>query len=254
MLDKFFYEPTGEYGKINGDLLFKAGIGYQILPRFYVSINGQYGSSSAKFEFYPDWSIPIEVWGGSPAHKQSFTFDIYSLGLGVFYRYPINEKIFISAAGSVDSYTGKMSFEVASTQWATGPIENETYVDYPLTTANLEDNSWGWKLDLGFHFKLVGALSAHIGGSYRHVKFSNLRGDGEQQSFDTLIEFSTELVEESNYFGLGNFEVHTPGWEWYGVLPPLTFNTMPYAFETTRTPAIIDMSSFGIQVGLSLGL
>jgi hypothetical protein len=252
MLDKFFYEPTGEYEKINGDLLFKAGIGYQILPRFYVSINGQYGSSSAKFEFYPDWSIPPENWGGSVAHKQAFTFNIYSLGLGVFYRYPINEKISISAGGSVDSYTGKMSFEVTHDRWATGPIENEPFVDYPLTTANLEDNSWGWNLDLGFHFKLVGALSAHIGGNYRHVNFSNIRGTGEQHYSETPIGFSTELVKESNYFGLGNFEVHTPEWDWYSVLPPLTFFTEPD--EEARTPATIDMSALGIQFGIVLGL
>lgn len=246
-LDNFFYQPQGEYEKINGDVMFKGNLNYRILPSLSVSLTGQYGSTAARFEMHPDWTVPAVLYGGSPGHRQEFDFDVYSFGLEVAYRYPLNETITLLAAAGLDSYTGKLTFEFSYEHFTTGPLPDETFPQY---SAKMDDKTLGWNLALGGDIKLWGPLSLEIAGSYRHAEFSELRGTGQADIFP-MINFTAELVEAPNYFGIGIIEVQTPGYEDYA-LPPLTFFTEPQ--PEARVPATIDLSSLGIQIGLSVGL
>lgn len=246
-LDKFFYQPQGEYEKINGDMMFKGNVNYHILPSLSVSLTGQYGSTAARFEMYPDWTVPAVLYGGSPGHRQEFSFDVYSFGLELAYRYPLNKTITFLAAAGLDSYTGKLTFEFSHDRFATGPLPDDTFPQY---SAKMDDKTLGWNLALGGDIKLWGPLSFRIAGSYRHAKFSELRGSGQANIF-TTVNFTGELVEAPNYFGIGIIEVLTPGYQGY-TLPSLTFFTEPQ--PEVRVPAIIDLSSLGIQIGLRVGL
>jgi opacity protein-like surface antigen len=248
MLDKWYYEPRGEYQKINGDVLYRAGIRYEVLPKLGVVLTGQYGTTSARFEMYPDGLAQDENWYGSDAVRQEFTFDVYSFGIAADYRYPLTNRISARAGAGIQRYTGKLNFRIAFDHYATGPITEDAQWQYQ---ADLKDNTLGWNLSLGVDVEVWGPVSLQLTGEYRQVSFSDLRGPGESVG-QVKYEFPVELVGALNYFGIAPEDRESRYYEWNDVQNNFVFRTEPG--PEAWKPATINMNALGIRLGLSIGL
>jgi hypothetical protein len=242
-LDSFFFEPTGFYEKINGDAMFRAGIGYRISRRLALRLAGQYSASEAIFAFYPD---PLKVPGEnfSPAHHQEIDFTLQSFGFGLDFTHPVSRKFLIHAFGSVDRYHARMNIDFRHSRAWRGPLpENEGW----RVSADLQENKWGFHGFLGAGLRLYGPLQVNAGIAFRAISFARLQGPATDGTF-AHRPFIAHLVEAENYFGIG---VKSSPADYEPFLPDLTFLTEPGV--DARVPATLDLTSFGPQIELKIG-
>lgn len=251
MIDDFFYEPRGSYDKIIGDVLFKAGIGYEISPNFTVSITGQYGIQQANFETYPDQSIPRDR--GYPSYRQEMDFSINSYGIAFLYAKPVGQQISLIAGLGLDIYLSELLYKNAYYYWAYGPVGER----FPHTRVKMQSTSLGLNATVGTEIKLIGRFSAQVSASYRYATFKNLKGTGKThiENWGEII-YDAKLVDEHNYFGpqITKIKRNDAGGGWYA-LRMETFYTFPYYSEYSMLKAAkIDMRAFGIQIGIKMEL
>ena len=243
-LDSFFHEPTGFYEKINGDAILRGGLGYQIFGGFNVSLTGQYGKTNSVFEFFPDSTrLPPDVT--SVTHHQNMSFKIRSLGLALNYQIPINRKLALNSRVGVDRYAGQLKMSFRHTRAWRGPLPADEGF---RVSAKMNEDTWGWNISAGLIWKLSQKISILTAIDYRNVEFSRLEGPAIFKTFEAC-PFTAELVEATNYFGLGVKEIKDPDCSVF--LPALTFLTEPS--QEARVPATVNLTSVGLRVGLMIG-
>jgi hypothetical protein len=245
-LDPYFVEPQGYYEEINGDLAFQGALSYMVTGRVAAHVAGQYGQSSARFEFYPEpGKIPEFVFG--TAFHQNLDWSIWSIGVGASYQFPLRRGVNLKISASAERYTAHLDLAWRHSYFADGPLPEGDGVG---VQANLQDQTWGGSLAVAVQWQLAGPLALLAGASYRFAQFDDLKGPAVYNDSNLANgPFTAELVEASNYFGLRIKE--QPAGDYSIILPPLTFLTSPD--ENARLPATIDLNSFGLTLGLQIG-
>ena len=124
-LDSFFLEPTGSFDKINGDLILRGELSYDIFGRFALLVAAQHGDTDSRFEFFPD-STRLPPGKSSVAFHQQMSFTVKSLGLGLKYSIPLRKKLQLSLAAGLDRYSGDLSLRFRHRRSSRGPLPKDT--------------------------------------------------------------------------------------------------------------------------------
>ena len=244
-LDSFFFEPTGYYEKINGDLVLSGELGYKLAGGLSFLLSAQLADTDSRFEFFPD-STKLAPDKSSVTHHQNMAFDLRSVGFGLSQSIAVSKRFSLSAAVGFDRYSGQLKMSFRHTRDWRGPLPEGEGL---RVSATMKENTWGWRISTGLFWKLSNRISAFTGLEYRRAEFGSLEGPA---TFTFLGDggacpFTAELVEAPNYFGVGVKEEP----DCYVGLPSLTFLTEPK--RDARVPASVDLTSLGIRAGLKIG-
>ncbi len=245
-LDPYFVEPEGYYEEINGDLALQGTLSYKILGRIAARVTGQYGQSSSQFEFYPEPDkLPESAY--SDAFHQELNWEYWSVGAGASYQVPVANRWHLKISADVERYSAHLNLKWRQSYYADGPLPED---EGDIVQANFEDQTWGGRLTAAVQWQCAGPLVLVAGASYRFTEFDQLEGPAAYSNFYLEnVPFTAALVEAPNYFGVRIKEKGAGEYDFF--LPPLTFLTSPD--ENARVPAKVDLSSFGLTLGIQVG-
>lgn len=255
--DLFFYEPIGEWEEINGDAGFLLQLGYELHPHWQFGLNFSRYQTGARFYFYPDPAQITDEFqlSGSYAFDQDINFSATGFGLGIGYQRPVWQKFDGFARIGAARYSG--NFELSYLYDNATKTALTTENAFEQFTGKLTQSSIGYHANIGIAYRIGKSLQIRLSGQYRNLSFDDLRGDGTYTVFGRSLDAEFRLMHAKNYFGVGHVLEGDELWDFlysqnWGnrEISNLSFRT-DYFYENIWEPATVDLSAFGIQLGLS---
>ncbi|HEY9164791.1 MAG TPA: hypothetical protein VIS48_01385 [Candidatus Kryptonia bacterium] len=177
-----------------------------------------------------------------------FRLRSYSVGVGVRYHLNITEGVSIICEAFGERAFGRLHFEYAGTN---------SYFNF-VASADMSANTWGGVASVGVRARLYGPISLLSSVDYRYLKFRDFEGSGNYLfklhnwglptvTADSLVS-PVKLIEADPYFGVHFINTHAT---------PYSSRYVPY-YHTNyyddipgpETPAILDLSGFGLSIGV----
>jgi hypothetical protein len=181
------------------------------------------------------------------------SFNGLEIGAGGQYNIHLNRLMEWQTSLLFVWYTGQLNFDIKH-----GWVRQDLGLDVTAwrITSNLSDASIAYRLMTGLRLQILPRVSLLLNGELRYLKLDQFTGRGVLNWFGDLTgEFTSELVQASNYFGVSAREPYETGiieWEIDYILEELSFRTKPD--PEARRPAQLDFSSFGLVIGIEIRL
>lgn len=243
--------PHGGLEDIVGDGTFRIKAAYRVISGFSFNIGAGFVSTRGTIDVFWNPTVLIDP-GGYPAPgptrstNQKMQLSVLEYTAGVQYTHDLNDALSLSASALVSRNQGSFQF-------------NHTY-QYASSkhdfSADLKETTVGAVAGIELAFHALAPFSVITFAEYRWLKFRDLHGSGtyvyqEKQpswSYEYSHPFDARLGEADGYFGL----LVTPS----NQSPPdyllhqLWENAAVQPWWKTQQPAVLDLSGFGIGLGV----
>jgi opacity protein-like surface antigen len=244
-------DPRGELEKVLGDGTFDFTMGYRIISGLSFGITAGYlrTGSDGYLSYNPGYTVYV---GGEPVAdakqlvEQNIRFSAPYLGVGFRYTHHLTGPFRLFASASFERYYGLFSFHYEDIQ----PWQRD------LFSADLRETRFGFRCGVGLSLRVDESLSASAAIDYRWLRFEHLRGGGTYSSeyrgyssYGESYPFNAQLGEADGYFGLHIATEDQPYVSDY-LLHTLWRSSAAGPWWKTQ-PASLDLSGFGLTMGLS---
>jgi hypothetical protein len=239
--DPYYQDPGGEFEKIRGDVSFDFALGYRIVGGLSVNLNGGYlatGSLSTVWYYRGTWGWIM---------SQKVNIDVPYYGIGIQYERDVTQRLSVAASGCISRFPALFSFENRRDWVGQSRI---------VHTATLRETRYGMMCRCDFLCRAFGPLSVNASVNYRWLKYPNLAGNGTYTykdegapPYSRSYPFGARLGEAQGYFGIilsPEDQAHTN----VGVLYDLWERTSAPRVYNNQQPAVLNLSGFGISVGI----
>jgi hypothetical protein len=241
-----YQNPQGNLETINGDGSVEVTADYRLMSGLSVFGKSSYvpGGGSFNVSFnpygYPDASSTVY-------HRQKMQLDVREYSGGFRYTQRLCSRVELSAFGSVFRSLGSLHFEYRYFRL------HEEY----LFSAELNDRQIGTSCGIELALKASTHFSVISSVDYRWIKHPDLQGNGTCISrywYDWGISelsqlFEARLGEADSYFGL-LIDSRESAFDKDNVLHFLWSGTASQPYWFTQQPAILDISGFGVSLGV----
>jgi len=240
-----YANPSGSLEQIKGDLTYQLEASYRVLSSFSITVNAGWMQTEGVIDFHNPF--PGTASGVGEFYAQTMWLSSYHCGAGVAYTHIVNNILSISAGASIVHYPANLDFQAT--------YQRPTAAN--LFSANLKESALGLHAHLEAQLSAFGPLSIVSRVEYRWLMLRNLRGSGsetdiEEYTFGTLMNgptvFDAQLGEAGGYFGLF---IPTSQPINDHLLHGLWARTPAGPWWETQKPTSLDLSGFGISLGVS---
>jgi hypothetical protein len=190
----------------------------------------------------------VSTSGFSQSYFQTMWLRSIHFGAGLAYTHILNDDLSVSAGASIVRYPANLDFQA---RFQSPP-------DAYLFSANLEESALGVHAHMEALFSAFGRLSIVPRIEYRWLTLKNFHGRGSEtdiSSYPSGVQiggpgsFEAQLGEADGYFGL----IISPS---YGainshLLHRLWALTPAGQWWNTQQPTSLDLSGFGVSLGVS---
>lgn len=249
--DPAFINPQGSYEKIRGDLRQQSGLRVRIFRGLYAGLDYQWGSTAARFHFFPNLE---GTRFSSPAFDQHIELNTWAVGVGLTYLKTIGSRFNLMLSFFRDRYDHKLALNWQSDRFASGemPADEGNYLSVDFAT-----QQWTARFNFSAGIKLWGPLRLITGVQYRRLKWTDIEGQATYRPGYTPQEdyFPVRLVHKFNYFGV---EQTAPGeitgFDYDQIFNDLAFRTENYPQSRENLqPATLDLSGWGLKTSIEVG-
>ena len=234
--------PSGSFKKIIGDAAIDAVIGYRVFGNLTINAVGGYTGTGSKS--HVSW---IYSPTDQPQIIQNVAFRFLEYGAGLQYGREVSDNLHVSGSLRVCRAEGIYNYDY--------------FVDYGgqryWVNAKLQQPRIDYRAALEVAYKVYGPLSLLSSLEYRWLKFPNLRGTGTYSTeYDNTglgpskpVTFASGLIQADGYFGMD------PGSPFLPAAGVLFFPWSRARIQNNYgifygSPAILDLSGFGMNVGV----
>jgi hypothetical protein len=238
--------PGGSLEKINGDLTYQIEASYRVFSSFAVTLNAGWLQTGSVIDFRNE--SPTARSDDRQPYRQSMWLSSVHFGAGLSYAYEINDLIRLSAGASIVRYPAHLNFQAVS------QIPNTANV----FDANLQETALGFHAHVQAELQAFGPIRLTSRLEYRWLRLENLSGNGSETDLYTDVNgtsvqgpraFEAQLGEAGEYLGLmilpSNVNVNSY------LLHQLWARTPSGFWWEIERPASLDLSGFGISLGVS---
>jgi hypothetical protein len=237
-----YANPSGSLDKIIGDLTYQIEARYNVISSFSLTANAGWMQTEGVMDFNN-----VSASGFGQSYVQTMWLKSFHFGAGLTYAYVFDNDLSLSAGASFVRYPANLDFQA---RFQSPP---SAY----LFTANLEESALGVHAHVEAFFRAFGRLSIVPRIEYRWLTFNNFHGRGSEtdiNSYPSGVQiggpgsFEAQLGEADGYFGLiisstngvNSHLLHrpwalTPAGQWWN----------------TQQPTSLDLSGFGVSLGVS---
>ncbi len=239
--DPYYQDPGGEFEKIRGDVTLGFALGYRIVGGLSVNLNGGYLTTGSLSTVW--YSRGIGGW----IISQKVNIDVPYYGIGIRYERDVTQRLSVAASGCISRFPALFSFE-NKRDWV-----GQSRI---VHTASLRETRYGMMYKFELFYRAFGPLSINTSIDYRWLRYPELSGNGtytwETENLPpsaSSYSFKARLGEAQGYFGIilsPEDQAHTD----VGVLYNLWSRAPVPRVWTNQQPAVLDLSGFGISVGI----
>jgi hypothetical protein len=237
--DPAYPSPIGSAQKILGDITGELALSYRIAFGLRILVVGDITATSSNTTVQSAPTFGTET-------TQDLHFKMLGYGAGAEYRFELGEAldvtpfIVICQEHATIDYSYHITWDPSYGYWF---------------DARLKDSRMGICTGIRFAFHIVEGVSVISGIEYRHVEFPNLHGDGTFVPLNNELPhtqpFEAVLAEGNGYFGIvaKSPSSYIPSY----LLRTLWWRAGPaQSLEDSITPTSLDLSAFGITLGVRI--
>ena len=240
--DATYTNPSGSYEKIVGDMGTGLVLSYRLLEGLHIEGLGLYTMTggSVRLEL-PQAPFPSSVT------TQDLSLHVMEWGIGVRSTFLLGNEFDFNTALHVSRASGKLRYDYAYI-----PTHRQEY----LFEADLNDRSTAVRATVEGAYRLFGPLHITGGVEYRWLRFDNFEGWGNEIYRDKVLpyeeirSFQAKLAQTKGYFFAlipsdGSYILNAH------LMRTLWTRTEIYpSWWNNLEPASLDLSSFGIRIGV----
>lgn len=239
--DFVYTNPSGSFEKILGDAGGEISASYRILSGLSLEVFGSYGETGGAVHLtYGPPSLTIVI-------EQEISLRLYEFGSGIRYIFKPLENVSLAAVVRISKAYGTMDYEflfLPPWQWK------------HLYQAELKDRTTVSRIGLEATYPLWNNVKLIGSVEYRWMSFDKLEGAGKETNYygsgpDYENSFRARLAQINGYFfgveAIEGTHIYTEH-----LMHTLWSRTELYAqWWSNREPAILDLSSLGLKLGVS---